>query len=80
MSSTMEKSSARMNRAFAAISPELVDLLNDLAAKATVLNGGFIVTQRQVHDAMLWWAIEELGDDEAAKLGYEAAAKAAELG
>lgn len=69
----MERTGSRANRAFAAISPDLVDKLNDLAAKATVLNGGFVVTQRQVHDALLFWAIDHLGDEAAARLGYDAA-------
>lgn len=70
---TMDRPSARANRAFAAIHPSLVEQLNDLAARATVMNGGFVVTQRQVHDALLVWAINELGEEEAARLGYDAA-------
>jgi hypothetical protein len=73
MSTTMERSSARTNRAFAAINPAMVETLNKLAARATVMNDGFVVTQRQVHDALLVWAIAELGEDGAARLGHEAA-------
>jgi hypothetical protein len=68
----MEKSPSRLNRAFTAIDPELVDTLNDIAAKATVLNGGYAITQRQVHDTLLWRVIRELGEEGAARVTYEA--------
>ena len=70
--STMERSPSRINRAFTAIDRELVETLNRIAREATVLNRGYAITQRQVHDTLLWHAIREMGESGAAELTYQA--------
>jgi hypothetical protein len=71
MTKDKARSHAPHNRSFVAIDPRLRNKLNDVAAAATVLNRGHAVTQRQVHDALLAWALATLGDEGAALLAWE---------
>jgi hypothetical protein len=70
--STKPRSPSRINRAFTAVDRELVDTLNRIARQGTVMNGGFAITQRQVHDTLLRHTIRELGESGAAHLTREA--------
>jgi hypothetical protein len=68
---TKKRSPSREGRKYAAIDPELIEVMNALARRATVLNKGKLVYQRDVHDALLWHAIKELGHERVAQLALE---------
>jgi hypothetical protein len=70
--SVTHQSPSRINRRFTAIDRNLAETLNRIAREATVINRGYNVTQRQVHDTLLWYAIQAMGEEGAAQLTFEA--------